>query len=79
MGLTQKELAQATKVSNRTIKDLELGMGNPTLDTLEKLASVLDCTVADLLAETPDVHIAMIVRTRLVPALRKMLALLDEA
>lgn len=39
--MTQETLTLLTGVSLRTIKQLEAGKGNPTLETIQKLADVL--------------------------------------
>lgn len=41
LQVTQETLALLTGVSLRTIKQLEVGKGNPTLETIQKLADVL--------------------------------------
>ena len=41
LQVTQETLALLTGVSLRTIKQLEAGNGNPTLETIQKLADVL--------------------------------------
>ena len=41
LQVTQETLAVLTGVSLRTIKQLEAGKGNPTLETIQKLAHVL--------------------------------------
>lgn len=43
-GLTQEELAEKTEpsVSRRVVSEIELGKGNPTLKTLEKLMYALE-------------------------------------
>jgi transcriptional regulator with XRE-family HTH domain len=51
VGLTQVELAARAKLTSRYISIAEAGQRNFRLDTLEKLASVLDVTVADLVSE----------------------------
>ncbi len=38
-GLTQPEYARLVGISHRVLIDLERGVGNPTLKTLEKIAS----------------------------------------
>ena len=38
-GLTQPEYARLVGISPRVLIDLERGVGNPTLKTLEKIAS----------------------------------------
>jgi transcriptional regulator with XRE-family HTH domain len=39
VGLTQTEYARLAGVAPRVLIDLERGVGNPTLKTLEKLAA----------------------------------------
>ena len=41
LQVTQETFALLTGVSLRTIKQLEAGKGNPTLETIQKLADVL--------------------------------------
>ena len=41
LKLSQESLAEIAGVSLRTLKQLESGKGNPTVNTLEKLADVL--------------------------------------
>jgi len=41
LGVTQEHLAELANVSLRTLKAIESGKGNPTFDTLNKLADVL--------------------------------------
>ncbi|MHA8108181.1 helix-turn-helix transcriptional regulator [Aquirufa sp. A-Brett2-W8] len=41
LQVTQETLSLLTGVSLRTIKQLEAGKGNPTLETIQKLADVL--------------------------------------
>ena len=52
VGITQVELAARAKLTSRYISIAEAGQRNFRLDTLEKLASVLDVTVSDLVNET---------------------------
>lgn len=49
MGLSQSQLALATGVSYRLIQELEAGKGNPTVETLFKLAAVFKVTMNQLL------------------------------
>jgi transcriptional regulator with XRE-family HTH domain len=58
-GLSAAGLARASGVARATLAELEAGRGNPTVDTLYSLASVLGITLADLLveAEAPAVHV----------------------
>lgn len=41
LNVTQKELADSTDISIRSIKMIERGDGNPSLKAVEKLADVL--------------------------------------
>jgi len=41
LGVTQERLAELAGVSLRTLKAIESGKGNPTFDTMNKLAEVL--------------------------------------
>lgn len=41
MGITQQDLASRSGVHLRSINNLEAGKGNPSLDTLLKIAEVL--------------------------------------
>jgi len=54
LQVTQETLALLTGVSLRTIKQLEAGKGNPTLETIQKLAQVLGL---ELQLEIKNTHI----------------------
>jgi transcriptional regulator with XRE-family HTH domain len=41
LKVTQEHLAEVSGVGLRTLKAIETGTGNPTIDTLTKLAEVL--------------------------------------
>ena len=41
LSVTQEHLAELSGVGLRTLKSIETGKGNPTIDTLAKLADVL--------------------------------------
>jgi transcriptional regulator with XRE-family HTH domain len=58
-GLSAAGLARASAVARATLAELEAGRGNPTVETLYALASVLGVTLADLLvpAEAPAVQV----------------------
>jgi transcriptional regulator with XRE-family HTH domain len=58
-GLSAAGLARASGVARATLAELEAGRGNPTVETLYALASVLGVTLADLLveAEAPSVQV----------------------
>lgn len=47
--ITQNELALLSGISQSFISDLEKGKKTPTIDTLNKLAKGLDCSIVDLI------------------------------
>ncbi len=49
LGLTQVELSVQADVSSYYISDIEIGRGNPSLDTLCKIANALKVEVYELL------------------------------
>ena len=50
-GLSQRALAQLSKVTNVTIARIESGVYDPRLSTLRRLAKALKVKVADLIDE----------------------------
>lgn len=50
-GLTQEQLAKRSGLSHGYLARLEIGMHDPSLNTLVKLAKALKVTVGDLLAK----------------------------
>ncbi|TVR75616.1 MAG: XRE family transcriptional regulator [Marinilabiliales bacterium] len=46
LKVTQESLAQLSGVGLRTLKQFESGKGNPTLQTLQKIADVLGLEVS---------------------------------
>jgi transcriptional regulator with XRE-family HTH domain len=49
--LTQEQLAEAAGLSYKFVGEIERGVGNPTLTTLEALVVALDVSIADLLSD----------------------------
>lgn len=45
LNVTQEQLAELASVGLRTLKELERGKGNPTIETVSKLADVLGLEV----------------------------------
>lgn len=41
LSLTQQDLAEMAQVGVATVKDIERGKGNPSLNTIEKILDVL--------------------------------------
>lgn len=46
LNISQQDLSEMSGVSLATIKDLERGLGNPSLKTLESIATVLGLEVS---------------------------------
>jgi transcriptional regulator with XRE-family HTH domain len=50
MGISQEKLARLADVSNNTIINIEAGkQGNPTIETLKKIAKALNVEIQELL------------------------------
>jgi len=50
MGISQEKLARLADVSNNTIINIETGkQGNPTIETLKKIAKALNTPIEDLI------------------------------
>ena len=47
-GLSQRELSKSSGVMQAEISKIELGKGNPTIITLQKLSKALDCPITYL-------------------------------
>lgn len=52
--MTQEELAQSCGISRQRITNYEIGIREPNLDTLKKLATALEVTVDELLRDDDD-------------------------
>lgn len=52
-GLSQQALGEAVGVTQAAISGFETGEKTPRVQTLQKLANELDCTVNDLLDDKP--------------------------
>ncbi len=50
-GLTRKGLAKAAEVSERHLANVEMGVGNASVQFLRQLALALDCTLAELVGD----------------------------
>ena len=50
MGISQEKLARLADVSNNTVINIEAGkQGNPTIETLKKIAKALETPIEDLI------------------------------
>ena len=50
MGISQEKLARLADVSNNTVINIEAGkQGNPTIETLKKIAKTLNSPIEDLI------------------------------
>lgn len=54
LRLTQADLADIAGLSIRTIGDIEKGKGNPSLTSLEKVASILGMEITAVVRKTPE-------------------------
>ena len=52
-GLSQIEVSQATGLSQSGICRMERGEYNPSLSTIREIAKALNCSIGELLGETP--------------------------
>ena len=50
-GLTRKGLAQAANVSERHLANVEMGVGNASIQILRQIAQALNCTLAELVGD----------------------------
>jgi XRE family transcriptional regulator, aerobic/anaerobic benzoate catabolism transcriptional regulator len=48
-GLTRKELAREAHVSERHLANLEMGVGNPSVQVLRQVAGALECSASELI------------------------------
>ena len=53
-GFTQTALAEKVNLTNQAICNYEMGIREPNLETLKKLATELECTVDELLEDETD-------------------------
>ena len=53
-GMKQIEVAEAVGLSDQAICTYEIGTREPSLDTLRKLAAVLECTIDELIGEKEE-------------------------
>src|SRR5271157_5062913 len=58
-GMTRRQLAQASKTSERYLAQIESGAGNPSVSVLRAAALALDLPVAALLPENGAGHFAL--------------------
>jgi transcriptional regulator with XRE-family HTH domain len=83
-GMTQQQLAEAAKMKQPRIAEIERGDGNPTLLTISRIAYALGVTADRLLVEPDEAVLAnarAIVEARVAtwsPRRRRALGLLDE-
>src|SRR5947209_3030446 len=50
-GLTRKGLARAAEVSERHLANVEMGVGNASVQFLRQLALALECSLAELVGD----------------------------
>jgi XRE family transcriptional regulator, aerobic/anaerobic benzoate catabolism transcriptional regulator len=61
-GLTRKELAQEAQVSERHLANLEMGVGNPSVQILRQVARALNCSAAELIDLDPQSPDTLLIR-----------------
>ena len=54
LGISQEELADRAGLHRTYVSDIERGARNPSLQSIEKLASALDLSISTLFERTPD-------------------------
>lgn len=52
LKISQADLAEMTRVSLATVKDIERGKGNPSLQTIEKLLDILGLEIVYRIRQT---------------------------
>lgn len=52
LKIAQADLAEMTRVSLATVKDIERGKGNPSLQTIEKLLDILGLEIVYRIRQT---------------------------
>lgn len=52
--LSQNKLAKTAGIAQATLSAIESSTKSPAVDTVEKLAMALDCTISELLGESAD-------------------------
>lgn len=52
LKLSQADLAEMTRVSLATVKDIERGKGNPSIQTIEKLLDILGLEIVYRIRQT---------------------------
>lgn len=69
MNISQDDLALRANIERAYVGHIERGRKNPTIETLDKLSTALECDVVDLLAPLPA---DATVQLPLTPGRRKM-------
>lgn len=72
---TQEDVAEGAGLSYKFIGEVERGVANPSVDTLERLAHALGVRLADLFDDRTTIY-AM--RERDVPVVREVVASLED-
>ena len=63
-GLTQEQLASEANLRQNYISDIERGVKNISLATLDRIATALECDVRQLLAPIEDLRLEKIQQRR---------------
>lgn len=54
-GLTQKDLSEKLKIKQNTISGYEIGVANPSIENLIKIADILDVSIDTLLGHDSEI------------------------
>ena len=55
-NISQEELAKALDISQGAVSAYETGRWEPSIATIKKMSSILDCTVDELLKDPENPH-----------------------
>ena len=77
-NLTQEQLGERAGLSGKFIGEIERGNGNPTVDTLDKIAKALDTSLAQLLTESEEDEMLAQLSKQDIQVVRKALEILGR-
>jgi transcriptional regulator with XRE-family HTH domain len=74
-GFTQEELAEKARLSSKFIGEIERGIGNPTIESLARIAEALKIPIAQLLTEEEGFEL---LSKQEIETIRKALQILEK-
>ena len=78
MNMTQKELSLLSGVKQPTISAIENEINQPLLETITILSQCLNCSVQDLMGDSPQMMERDTAFNQLTPAQRKLLDIFEQ-